>query len=116
MRAFRHLPIILLTVMIVASVAVYMAMPAEVPLHWNSEGKVDRYGSKVEGVFGLPSSALGLYVIMSSVLKFYRNVAPARFRGRIPQVTALLMSLEVTIFACIWVYQMSRTFALVGGV
>lgn len=109
----RHLPLVLLILMIVASVAVYLAMPAEVPMHWSSDGKVDRYGPKVEGAFGLPSAALGLYVIMSSALKFYRNVAPPGSRERIANISALLMGLEILVFGSIWAYQVARTFTVI---
>lgn len=96
--------------MIIASVVIYRAMPAEVPLHWGSDGQVDRYGPRAQGAFGLPSAALGLYIIMSSVVKFYQNVSPSGSHERIANISTLLLSLEILIFGSIWVYQVIRTF------
>ncbi len=40
---------------ILFGLAVYDKLPAELPVHWNTAGEVDRYGSKVRAVFGMPA-------------------------------------------------------------
>jgi uncharacterized membrane protein len=35
-----------------------------IPVHWNWEGKVDRYGGKFEGLLLLPLVSLGLYLLL----------------------------------------------------
>jgi uncharacterized membrane protein len=37
---------------------------AHIPVHWNWEGKVDRYGGKFEGLLLLPLVTLGLYGLL----------------------------------------------------
>jgi uncharacterized membrane protein len=39
-------------------------VPERLPVHWNLQGEVDRYGGKFEGLFLLPLVTLGLYVLL----------------------------------------------------
>jgi uncharacterized membrane protein len=39
-------------------------LPHRLPVHWNLQGQVDRWGSKFEGLLLLPIIALGLYLLM----------------------------------------------------
>ena len=36
----------------------------KIPVHWDLEGKVDRYGGKFEGLVLLPLVTLGLYLLL----------------------------------------------------
>lgn len=38
--------------------------PERIPVHWNIAGEVDRYGSKVEGLLGIPLLTLGIYLLL----------------------------------------------------
>ncbi|MBC7545609.1 MAG: DUF1648 domain-containing protein [Candidatus Sericytochromatia bacterium] len=39
-------------------------MPAQVPMHWNLHGQVDRYGGPLEGLWFLPLMTAGLYALL----------------------------------------------------
>jgi uncharacterized membrane protein len=39
-------------------------VPDRLPVHWNLQGEVDRYGGKFEGLFLLPLVTLGLYILL----------------------------------------------------
>lgn len=41
----------------------YPSLPDRVPIHWNLNGEVNGYGSKLFGAFGLPLTNLGLYLM-----------------------------------------------------
>lgn len=45
-----------------------------VPIHWNAQGEVDRYGSRLEGLIGIPLVTLGV----SALLAFLPRVEPRR--------------------------------------
>lgn len=38
--------------------------PNRIPVHWDVAGQVDRYGSKAEGLLGIPLLAAGVYLLM----------------------------------------------------
>ena len=42
---------------------------AEVPVHWNASGEVDRYASKSEGLLLLPLVSAGLYALLMLIVK-----------------------------------------------
>ena len=44
---------------ILASVALYPSLPEKIPIHWNSRGEVDGYGTKPVGLFVLPATMVG---------------------------------------------------------
>ncbi|WP_211321996.1 SdpI family protein [Brockia lithotrophica] len=50
--------------MLVAAFSLYPQLPERVPVHWNLEGEVDRYGSRLEAAFEIPLLTLGLYLLM----------------------------------------------------
>ncbi|WP_407312876.1 SdpI family protein [Desulfosporosinus sp. SB140] len=57
-------PILLLIVLGFAlGVYFYPSLPDRVPIHWNAQGEVNGYGSKLFGTFGIPSIILGLYIM-----------------------------------------------------
>ncbi|MFH0953281.1 MAG: SdpI family protein [Verrucomicrobiota bacterium] len=43
---------------------------ARVPVHWGASGQVDRYGSKTEGLLGLPITALALTALVAALPLF----------------------------------------------
>ncbi|TCS83820.1 SdpI family protein [Tepidibacillus fermentans] len=47
----------------VVGIIVYPQMPDQVPMHWNIQGEVDRYGGKFQGTFMLPLMILGLFFL-----------------------------------------------------
>jgi uncharacterized membrane protein len=57
-----------------ASAAVWPMTPERIPVHWNLQGEVDRYGGKVEGLLLLPLVALGIYLLLT----FLPRIDPGR--------------------------------------
>jgi len=47
----------------VAALIIYPEMPEQIPIHWNSQGIVDNYGSKTFGTFFLPVLNIVMYVL-----------------------------------------------------
>jgi uncharacterized membrane protein len=63
---------------IVATVAfstlVYPRLPGSMPVHWQLNGDIDRYGSRLEGAFVLPA----LMVVVWATMRFLPRVDPRR--------------------------------------
>lgn len=55
--------ILIITASIFLGFYFYSVFSNEVPVHWNTAGEVDRYGSKFEGAFLMPIIAIGLYLL-----------------------------------------------------
>jgi len=53
----------LLAIVLATSVWGWAALPDRVPVHWNAQGQIDRYGSKLEGVAIMPIVAVGVYLL-----------------------------------------------------
>ena len=54
---------ILIIMGFLAAILVYPHMPERVPVHWNMNGEIDGYGSRLFGTFFLPLLNLGLYAL-----------------------------------------------------
>ena len=65
---------ILVLGIVVFSLAVYGALPEQVPTHWGWNGEVDDWGSRAFGAFMLPGVALALWVL----LPMLRKIDPRR--------------------------------------
>jgi uncharacterized membrane protein len=75
-------PLVLVLGMFVLSLVAWPHAPAQMPVHWNAHGVVDRYGTRFEGLFGLPLVALGicaLFALLPLIDPFRANYP--RFRG-----------------------------------
>jgi uncharacterized membrane protein len=53
--------------MFVVSAWAWPHVPDRLPVHWNLQGEVDRYGGKFEGLLLLPLVTLGLYLLLMFV-------------------------------------------------
>lgn len=62
MRRILHPLLILLA--FAATALVWSRLPAQVPVHWNLQGEVDRYGSRAEGALLLPALMLAVWGLM----------------------------------------------------
>lgn len=60
----------ILAAMILASAALWSLAPDQIPVHWNIEGEVDRYGGKAEGLLLAPAIGVGLYLLMFFLPRF----------------------------------------------
>ena len=66
--------LVLLTFMAALSAWAWSAAPERVPVHWNLQGEVDRFGSKAEGLILSPALAVGMYLL----LLFLPRIDPGR--------------------------------------
>lgn len=66
----------IVVLMFLASFILDRQLPADVkiPVHWNIKGEVDRYGSKIEGLYMLP----GLTVVMVLLFTLIPMIEPRR--------------------------------------
>ena len=105
------------------SAIVYNRLPSEVPLHWNWQGEVDRYGSRLEGAFLMPAIAAGLW----AMLVFLPRIDPrranyAKFGGTygfvINGVITMMMVLHVLILGSVlgWPISIRRVVPAIVGV
>ena len=60
--------VILIVVQVIIACVAYTLVPAQVPLHWNALGQVDRYGSKLEGLWFSPILSLFILVLVRRVV------------------------------------------------
>ncbi|MDZ4701250.1 MAG: SdpI family protein [Rhodothermales bacterium] len=75
---------------------VWDRLPAELPMHWNMYGEVDRYDAKGFGAWMIPLLGLGMYVLMLAIpwmdpkhridpgqkgVKAFRLIIPAMMTG-----------------------------------
>ncbi|AFM40061.1 putative integral membrane protein [Desulfosporosinus acidiphilus SJ4] len=57
-------PILILIVLgFVIGIYFYPTLPNRIPIHWNTQGQVNGYGSKLFGTFGIPVIILALYIM-----------------------------------------------------
>jgi len=55
---------ILIVLLFVSAFILYPSLPEQIPLHWNINGEVDRYGSKLFGTFLMPVMTLFIELLM----------------------------------------------------
>ena len=55
---------------IIAGLALWADLPAELPIHWNAAGEVDGYCSKVMAVIGMPLLLLCIHWLLIFALQF----------------------------------------------
>lgn len=55
---------VIIAASIMAGIVLYSKFPEQMPLHWNATGEVDRYGSRLEGLFLIPLMNAGLLLLM----------------------------------------------------
>jgi len=73
---------IILGAMFGAAALAWPQAPDRIPVHWNINGQVDRYGGRFEGLLVMPLVALGIYVLMLLLPRIDPGRANyARFRG-----------------------------------
>lgn len=54
----------ILSAIVVGTALVWSRVPERVPVHWDIQGQVDRYGSKAEGLLLGPAIAIGIYLLL----------------------------------------------------
>jgi immunity protein, SdpI family len=85
-RNADRLALALIVAMYALAAWTWPSAPAQIPIHWNFAGQIDRYGSKVNGLLFLPTIALAAYAVigLTAVLR------PEKFDG--PALGALSWS------------------------
>ncbi|MEM7394898.1 MAG: SdpI family protein [Verrucomicrobiota bacterium] len=63
-RWIESIHLLLCVGMVVAAAIAWPLAPDRIPVHWNLQGEVDRYGGRFEGILLLPLVTLGLYVML----------------------------------------------------
>jgi len=112
----------LVALMFAAALVVWPSAPAEIPVHWNASGEVDRYGGKFEGLLLLPLMSLGIYLL----LRYLPSIDPgranyARFGGAYTAIRAGVQLLMAGIYGMViaWVLEaridMSRAVPVAVG-
>lgn len=61
------IPIVIIIIALIVGAWLYPSLPERIPVHWNSQGEADGWGSKDFGVFFLPILALGVYLLMTFI-------------------------------------------------
>jgi uncharacterized membrane protein len=85
---------IILAAMFVAAAIAWPHAPDRIPVHWNINGQVDRYGGRFEGLFLMPLFALGVYVLMLVLPRIDPGRANyARFSGAYRAIRIALLAL-----------------------
>jgi len=101
--------LVLIALMFAAAIIVWPAAPADIPVHWNASGDVDRYGGKVEGLLGIPLLASAIYLLM----RYLPRVDPlranyARFGGAYTAIRAGILLLMAGIYAVVIAWVVKR--------
>src|SRR5689334_21153064 len=56
--------LVAIVLMFAIAFASWSTAPDRIPMHWNDEGQIDRFGGKAEGLLLLPIVTAGLYVLL----------------------------------------------------
>jgi len=84
---------------LVLTAVVFPQLPAEVPTHWNIHNQIDRYGSKWQLVFMLPSIMAGVMALMAAL----PWLSPRRFEVSGPR--PIYLAVMVIVVALIAYFQ-----------
>ncbi|MEW5702476.1 MAG: SdpI family protein [Candidatus Zixiibacteriota bacterium] len=55
---------LVLAAMFALALVTWSWAPERIPMHWNLQGHIDRYGGKLEGLLAIPLLAIGIYLLM----------------------------------------------------
>lgn len=71
LRKLLGLTAVVLIIMLLVSAWAWAQIPADaqIPVHWNAAGEVDRYGGKVEGLLLSPIITAGLMVLVAFITR-----------------------------------------------
>jgi uncharacterized membrane protein len=62
--------LVILAIPMIAAFIIYPHMPEQVPIHWNAQGQIDNYGSRLFGTFFQPLLNIAMYVLFILMPKF----------------------------------------------
>lgn len=87
----------MIVAMFVYAAIVWGSAPDQIPVHWNLEGTVDRYGGKLEGMLLLPIAALGIYLLLLVIPR----IDPGRANYKSFAKTYTIIRVSVTLMMAI---------------
>lgn len=93
---------IILIAMFAVAMTAWPFAPERIPVHWNLQGEIDRYGGRFEGLLLMPLVALAVYGLLLVISK----IDPARsnyesFRGAWLAIRSTLVILLALLHVCI---------------
>ncbi len=105
-----ELPLILLVAaMFAAALLVWPVAPAQIPVHWNAAGEVDRFGGRFEGLLGLPILALAVYLGMRYLPRIDPGRANyARFQVPYAVLRAGILVVMASVYAMVLLFVLKR--------
>lgn len=92
--------VFLLSVLLGLIIGLPLPADAQIPTHWNIEGKIDGYASKTAGLIMFPSISLVLLLFFI----FFPQLSP-RYRQqekRFKKLLPLFANIMITMFSCIY--------------
>lgn len=93
---------VVILAMFTVAVCVWPSAPERIPVHWNLQGEVDRYGGRFEGLLLLPLMGLGAYLLMLGLPYLDRKRANDElFRGPWIVMRLTILALLFVIHTCI---------------
>ena len=118
-RGCELLMLSLLALMFAGAAWCWSSAPEKIPVHWNLQGEVDRYGGKFEGLLLMPLITAGLYLL----LKFIPAIDPKKenfaqfakaYLGIRIGLSILMAVIQLAILATVMGYQTNMN-VIVGG-
>jgi len=105
-----ELPLILLVAaMFAAALVIWPVAPDQIPVHWNAQGDVDRYGGRVEGLLLLPLLTLAIYLLMRYLPRIDPGRANyARFGGAYAAIRVGVLLLMAGVYAVVIAWVLKR--------
>lgn len=90
------------------SALLWPSAPDTLPVHFDLSGNVDRMGGKLEGLFALPTVALGVYLLM----RFLPRLDPAR--ANYPSFSGTYATIRFTVLIMLAVVDLAVLLPLAG--
>jgi len=111
------IPLSILAAMLAAAAWGWGRMPERIPVHWNLDGEIDRYGGRFEGVLLLPLIAVGTYLLFL----FLPRLDPgrdnyARFRGAYLTIRVAILVVLGAVHAAVLAGALGREVSLGRGI
>jgi uncharacterized membrane protein len=105
-----ELPLLLLiAAMFAGAMVIWPVAPDRIPVHWNAQGDIDRYGGKVEGLLLLPLMTLAIYLLMRYLPRIDPGRANyARFGGPYAAIRIGILLLMAGIYAVVLAWVLKR--------
>lgn len=98
LRSTIILVLLLVALQLIIAILVYPLVPDQIPTHWNIDGQVDGYGSKLN-LFFMPLLSGGLFFLIRVLTQSGPLPGISGHRPRLPLVERLLVGMVIFFFA-----------------